>query len=90
MSLEFFGAGCFGFVIGWICYRTLRLQKDAVALSDLTAVIAALTGGAIATLYKDPMLFAGYSIGLAIGFVAYYVIGLVLYGAPWWKGHYFQ
>ena len=89
MQLQFIGAGCFGFVIGWICYRTLRLREGSASLSDLTTVIAALGGGAITTIFKNADLFGAYSIGLAVGFIAYYLVGLLLYGAGWWKNNYF-
>lgn len=40
MSVEIVGALCFGFVIGWVTYRTLRRQKETVALSNIASVIA--------------------------------------------------
>jgi hypothetical protein len=35
------GAICFGLVIGWITYRTLRRAAGAVGLTDLATVLAA-------------------------------------------------
>jgi hypothetical protein len=38
-----------------------------------------MTGGAAVTaLFKEPELFATYSIGLAVGFFAYLIVGLAL------------
>jgi hypothetical protein len=80
MSLEFIGAGCFGIVVGWICYRTLRRNTDATKLSDLATVVGAVGGGAVTALFKSTDLFASYSIGLAIGFFLYLLIGLAFDG----------
>jgi hypothetical protein len=66
------GAVAFGLVIGWITYRTLRRRKDPAQLSDLSAVIAAISGGAVTAVpFDDPDVFAAYSIGLAVGFFGY-------------------
>ena len=80
MTLELVGAGCFGLVVGWICYRTLRRKADAAALSDLVTVIGAIGGGTVTALFKSSDLFAGYSIGLAIGFFLYFLSGLLIEG----------
>jgi uncharacterized membrane protein YeaQ/YmgE (transglycosylase-associated protein family) len=72
------GAICFGLVIGWVTYRTLRRKVDGAALGDIAGVIGAVGGAAITTLYKEKELFAAYSIGLAIGFFAYLIIGWTL------------
>lgn len=74
------GALCFGLVVGWISYRTLRRKEGADALSDISAVISAIGGAAVMALFKDAMLFGLYAIGLAIGFFAYFVISLAVYG----------
>jgi O-antigen/teichoic acid export membrane protein len=72
------GAACFGIVVGWITYRTLRRREGAALLSDIATVIGALGGAAIITLFDDPELFGWYAIGLVIGFFAYFVIGLLV------------
>lgn len=77
MTLELWGALCFGAVVGWICYRTLRRSTDPAKLSDLATVIGAVGGGAVTALFKTADLFAGYSIGLAIGFFLYLIINLI-------------
>jgi ammonia channel protein AmtB len=90
MSLEFGGAICFGVVVGWICYRTLRRNTDAAKLSDLVTVIGVIGGGVVTALFKTPDLFAGYSIGLAAGFILYLVVGFFIEGksatAAWMTG----
>ena len=80
ITFPIFGAFCFGLVIGWIVYRTLRRKEGASALSDVSTVIGAVGGGAIMAIFKAPELFAGYSIGLAAGFFIYFVLYLVIYG----------
>ena len=66
------GACCFGIVIGWITYRTLRRREGAAQLSDVSTVVAAVGGGAVTAIpFDDPDVFGLYSIGLAVGFFAY-------------------
>lgn len=74
------GAVCFGFVVGWITYRTLVRRTGTVALSDIATVIGAIGGGAVVGLFNDKRLFGLYSIGLAAGFFAYLLIFFVLNG----------
>jgi hypothetical protein len=80
MTLELWGAICFGAVVGWICYRTLRRNTDAVKLSDLATVVGVIGGGVVTALFKSTDVFAGYSIGLAIGFFLYLVVGFAVEG----------
>jgi hypothetical protein len=35
MTLSEWGAVCFGLVVGWITYRTLRRREGVAALSDI-------------------------------------------------------
>jgi O-antigen/teichoic acid export membrane protein len=83
----FAGAICFGLVIGWISYRTLRRREGAVALSDIATVIGVVGGAAITTLFNDKELFGAYAVGLAVGFFLYFLVGLIVYGKdvakPW-------
>jgi len=76
--MENIGSICFGLVIGWITYRTLRRKEGNAALSDIAAVIGAVGGAGITTLFGAKNLFAGYCIGLAIGFFLYFIIGLII------------
>lgn len=80
------GALCFGLVVGWITYRTLRRKEGSAALSDISTVIAAIGGAAVTALFKSEALFSMYSIGLAVGFFLYIVVNLLLYGKESAKG----
>jgi hypothetical protein len=84
------GAAFFGLVIGWISYRTLRRREGAAQLSDIATVIGAVGGGVVTTApFDDADVFGAYSIGLAVGFFAYFVVGYKVYGkdnAGTWMG----
>jgi hypothetical protein len=41
-------------------------------------VIGVIGGGAVTALFKMPDLFASYAIGLAVGFIGYLLVNLVL------------
>jgi len=72
------GAMCFGAVIGWVTYFTMRYKSDHT-ISDITAVISAIGGAAILALFsRESHLFSAYAIGLAIGFFGYVLILLLL------------
>jgi hypothetical protein len=86
MSIEEFGALCFGVVVGWIVYRTLRRTADKVGLSDIATVIGATGGAAVTTLFDSDRLFAFYSIGLAAGFFGYLILGHTLFKNSLWLG----
>jgi uncharacterized membrane protein YeaQ/YmgE (transglycosylase-associated protein family) len=74
------GAFCFGIVVGFITYRTLRHKKDS-GISDIAAVIGAIGGGAVLALFPaETARFESYAIGLAIGFFAYLGVSLWLVG----------
>lgn len=78
MDLLFFGALAFGLLIGWYVYYINRYRKADVQLSDIVTLIGILGGAAITSLFGPSTIqFAGYAIGLAIGFFAYY-LALVL------------
>jgi hypothetical protein len=74
------GALCFGLVVGWITYRTLRRTKTS-GLSDIATVIGAVGGAAVLSLFPaNTDAFGSYSIGLLIGFFAYLVVaGIIQY-----------
>ncbi len=67
------GALAFGLVVGWITYRTLRWKTGPVGLSDLSAVLGAVGGAAVTSLFDTPYLFGAYGIGLAVGFFGYFI-----------------
>lgn len=74
------GAFCFGLVVGWVTYRTLR-HKDNAALSDIAAVIGAVGGAAVTAIWKPTEeSFGFYCVGLAIGFFLYFIIGIAMQG----------
>lgn len=78
MSLAQIGAVCFGVVIGWVTYRTIRRSKAPVGPSDITTVIGAVGGAATTALFMGGMLFGLYAIGLAGGFFGYFILGLIV------------
>lgn len=83
--LSLIGALCFGVVIGWITYRTLRRSKTN-GLSDIATVLGALGGATVTALFRrDSGEFGAYCIGLLIGFFAYLMFA-VKKGAPDWMG----
>ena len=89
MVLADIGAICFGLVIGWISYRTLRRREGSASLSDIATVIGAVGGAGVTALFKSEELFGAYAIGLACGFFAYIVAAIVLNGkkeAERWMG----
>jgi uncharacterized membrane protein YeaQ/YmgE (transglycosylase-associated protein family) len=86
MAFAVIGALCFGLVIGWITYRTLRRRKETVALSDIATVIGAVGGGAVTALFEEEVLFGAYCVGLAIGFFAYLVIATTVLKDTDWLG----
>jgi uncharacterized membrane protein YeaQ/YmgE (transglycosylase-associated protein family) len=89
MSFSGIGAVAFGLVIGWITYRTLRRREGAALLSDIATVIGAVGGAAVVALFQSGELFGLYSIGLAVGFFAYLIVSVTLYGkddAKAWMG----
>jgi len=77
---EFWGAFCFGIVIGWITYRSLRRNQTS-GLTDIATVIGALGGAAITGIWKPGTgAFSGYCIGLLIGFFGYLIAAILLLG----------
>ena len=81
MTLNEWGALCFGVVVGWITYRTLRRSSN-VGLSDIATVIAAVGGGAVTSLFPaGGRAFGAYGIGLAAGFAFYLIVSLLVAAA---------
>ena len=75
--MSFFGPFCFGLVIGWITYRTLRRKSDAVAIGDIASVLGAVGGATVVALFIKEA-FDSYCIGLAVGFFAYFIVGVIV------------
>lgn len=77
-TLQKFGAGGFGAVLGWYLYFLNRYRKD-VSIGDLTTVVAAIGGTAILALFPAKTdLFGAYGVGLAVGFFGYFVVVVAL------------
>lgn len=77
--LQLTGAFCFGALIGWYAYFLNRHRTDAVQLSDLTALIGAVGGGAVLALFPAASdLFGAYGIGLFVGFFGYLLVLVIL------------
>ncbi|MEJ2746755.1 MAG: hypothetical protein P8183_02385 [Anaerolineae bacterium] len=73
-AIQLWGAGCFGFVIGWFVYYVNRYRKGDVQFSDITTLIGILGGGAILALFEAQTdLFGAYGIGLFVGFFGYFL-----------------
>lgn len=85
MNIESWGALCFGLVVGWVTYRSLRRTADA-GLSNIASVIGAVGGAAVTALFNTKELFAWYCIGLAIGFFVYLITGATLFKNVDWLG----
>jgi NhaP-type Na+/H+ or K+/H+ antiporter len=81
------GGLAFGLVVGWVTYGFVR-RSDRNNLTDLSAIIGAIGGAAVAGLFQPATgAFAAYCVGLAVGFFGY----LVFYmrfpdSAPAWLG----
>lgn len=74
------GAFCFGIVVGYVVYRSLARSGPTSSVSDIAAVIGAIGGGVVTTLF-DPAesdSFGWYSIGLVAGMAAYLIVVLTL------------
>jgi hypothetical protein len=80
------GALCFGLVIGWVTYRTLRRTGETVALSSIATVIGSVGGAGVTTFLGDRTLFGWYSMGLAIGFFLYLILGNTVLKDVTWLG----
>lgn len=86
MDLIAFGALCFGVVVGFVTYRTLRRTGETMAISNIASVISAIGGGAVTALFDERELFAYYSIGLAAGFFLYMMLGHTVFKESVWLG----
>ena len=68
------GALVFGLVVGYLTYRTL-VRTEHAAITDLTAIIAAIGGGAVTQLFApSSSAFAWYAIGLGIGMALFFTL----------------
>jgi hypothetical protein len=77
--LQLWGAGAFGFLIGWYVYYINRYRKGDVQLSDLVTLIGVVGGGGVLALFPAKSdLFGAYGIGLATGFFSYFIVLIIL------------
>lgn len=77
-TVQLLGAGGFGALIGWYIYFINRYRTDTVQLTDVAALLTAIGGGAVLTLFPAKSeLFGAYGIGLAVGFFGYFLCLLV-------------
>jgi hypothetical protein len=86
MLLELAGAVCFGMVIGFVTYRTLRRTHEPVSLSNLATVIGAVGGAAVTALFQSSQMFGAYCVGLAVGFFFYLVLAETVFDDSTWLG----
>ncbi|MGA7731330.1 MAG: hypothetical protein WCD37_08660 [Chloroflexia bacterium] len=78
-AMQVIGAGLFGLVIGWYLFYINRHRKSDLQLGDLATLVGILGGAAVLAIFPQGSdLFAGYCIGLAIGFFAYFIVLLIL------------
>lgn len=85
MHVQPIGAVCFGIIMGWVTYRTLRRTGETVAISNIASVVGAVGGAAVTGLFKGS-LFSWYCIGLAAGFFAYLILGATVLKNTTWLG----
>jgi hypothetical protein len=80
-TLQLFGAGCFGALIGWYIYYINRYRKGDIQWSDLITLIGIIGGSAILALFPQGTdLFGAYGIGLAVGFFTYFIVLMIMVG----------
>ena len=79
LILQLIGAGGFGALIGWYVYYINRYRKSDVQIGDLTTIIGAVGGAAVAGIFgKETPLFGAYGIGLFVGFFGYFLVLIFL------------
>ncbi len=53
MFISGLGAFFFDLLLGWICYRTLRVNAGASVLAEIATIIGVLGGPAVLALFKS-------------------------------------
>ncbi len=86
MFLELAGAVCFGMVVGFVTYRTLRRSHETVSLSNIATVVGAVGGAAVTAMFDDGQMFGAYCIGLAVGFFFYLILAETVLDDSTWLG----
>ncbi|TCO56043.1 hypothetical protein [Actinocrispum wychmicini] len=78
-SLQLWGAGGFGSLVGWYLYHVNRHRVSSVRIADLVSVVGAIGGGAVLAIFPSGSdLFGAYGIGLFAGFFGYFLVLIVL------------
>jgi hypothetical protein len=77
MFIAGLGSFFFGLLLGWVLYRTLRLNASVSGLAEIASILGALGGAAVLALFKSDVLFGWYATGLLIGFFAYLTLDLL-------------
>lgn len=78
-TLQLWGAGAFGAIIGWYVYYINRQRRDDVSATDLVTLIGIIGGTAVLKLFPEQSdLFGAYGVGLAAGFFGYFLIMVFL------------
>jgi hypothetical protein len=76
------GALLFGAVVGWVTYRTLRRDGKHAHISDLAAILGAVGGTTVTSLFdyfsNKADALGWYMIGLFIGFFFFYLLHILL------------
>jgi hypothetical protein len=84
--LSILGAACFGIVIGWITYRSLRFSTSK-GLGDIATVIGAVGGAAVTGIFPSRTgAFGAYCVGLFVGFFGYLRAAKDPAAPPWMGG----
>ncbi len=75
MDLGVTGAGCFGFVVGWLTYYVNRHRRDEVHLGDLITLVGVIGGATVVGLFgRGTEQFGAYGLGLFLGFLSYFFV----------------
>jgi len=80
-TLQLWGAGAFGVLIGWYVYYINRYRKADVQLGDLVTLVGVIGGGAVLAIFPAKSdLFGAYGVGLGIGFFGYFLALIIMVG----------
>lgn len=78
MNATFWGIFGFGLIIGWLTYYAVRRTTN-FGIKTIGTVVGVLGGAAVTRFLSDAHDWIGpYGIGLAVGFISYLVVALVL------------
>ena len=73
------GAFAFGCVLGWFAYYVNRYRAGKISVRDLGTFLGAVGGAAVLALFPaKSALFGYYGLGLGVGFLAYFLVLVLL------------